>query len=49
MTLFSCAGNSSVLEFYIGDLRPVFPMEDSYLFKENKWKETNPTINTPYM
>jgi len=28
MTLSSRAGTSSVLEFYIGYLRPVFPMEN---------------------
>ena len=35
MTLFSRAGTLSVLEFCIGDLRPVFPMGNSYLYKEN--------------
>ena len=35
MTLFSCAGTSSVLEFCIGDLRPVFPMENYILYIEN--------------
>ena len=49
MTLFSRAGTSSVLEFSIGDLRPVFPMENYYLYIGNKWKETNPTISTPSM
>jgi len=49
MTLFSRADTSSVLEFCIGDLRPVFPMENSYLYIENNWKETIPTINTPSM
>jgi len=32
MTLFSRAGTSSVLEFCIGDLRPVFPIENYYLY-----------------
>jgi len=49
MTLFSRAGTSSVLEFYIGNLRPVFPMENYYLYIGNNWKETNPTISTPSM
>jgi hypothetical protein len=49
MTLFSRAGTLSILEFCIGDLRPVFHMENYYLYIENKWKETNPTINTPSM
>ena len=35
MTLFSRVGTSSVLEFCIGDLRPVFHMKNSYLYKEN--------------
>jgi len=35
MTLFSHKGTSSVLELCIGDLRLVFPMENSYLYKEN--------------
>ena len=45
MTLFSRAGTSSALEFCIGDMRSVFPMENSYLYIENNLKETNPTIN----
>jgi len=49
MTLFSRAGTSTVLEFCIGDLRPVFPMENSYLYIGNKWKETNLMIRTPSM
>jgi len=50
MTLFSRVSTSSVLEFCIGDLRPVFPMENYYLYiGNNKWKETNPTISTPSM
>ena len=49
MTLFSHAGTSSVLEFCIGDLRPVFPMQNYYLYIGNKWKEINPTIITPSM
>jgi hypothetical protein len=49
MTLFSRAGTSSVLEFCIGDLRHVFPMENSYLYIENNWEETNHTIYTPSM
>jgi len=35
MTLLSCSGISSVLECCIGDLGPVFHMENSYLYKEN--------------
>jgi len=49
MTLFSRACTSSVLELCIGDLRLVFPMENYYLYIENKWKETNSTISTPSM
>jgi len=49
MTLFSRVGTLSVLELCIGDLRHVFPMENYYLYIENKWKETNPTINTSSM
>jgi len=35
MTLFSHAGTSSVLGLCIGDLRSVFPIENSYLYKAN--------------
>ena len=49
MTLFSHVGTSSVLEFCIGDLRPVYPRENHYLYIGNKWKETNPTISTTSM
>jgi len=49
MTIFSRACTLSVLEFCIGDLRPVFPMENYYLYIGNKWEETNPTISTPSM
>ena len=35
MTLFSRVGTLSVLEFCIGNLRPIFPMENYYLYIEN--------------
>ena len=34
-TIFSCAGTSSVLEFSIGEMRPVFPIENYYLYIGN--------------
>jgi len=49
VTLFSRVSTLSVLELCIGYLWPVFPMKNYYLYIENKWKETNPTINTPSM
>ena len=36
MTILSRAGTSSVLELCIGDLQPVFPLENYYLYIENK-------------
>jgi len=32
MTLFSRVGTSSVVELCVGDLRPVFPVENYYLY-----------------